>query len=128
MSGYRELSPPPGLEDIVACLWEGGDGAALVLPDACVDIVWSYEQLIVAGPATRPLLAEPTPGLPRFGVRFRVGLAGGALGLPASELLDQVVPLAELWGAAGRRLACRVAHSGRPPEALAEGAAAQVRG
>jgi AraC-like DNA-binding protein len=38
------------------------------------------------------------------GLRFRVGAAGGALGVPAAELLDLGVPLTDLWGPAGRRL------------------------
>ena len=32
------------------------------------------------------------------GVRFRLGVAGTALGLPAGELADETVPVAELWG------------------------------
>ena len=109
MPAYAELAPPPGLEAQVACVWVGDGGAVRVLPDACADIVFTGGRLVVAGPATLPDLAPATPGQDRYGVRFRVGLAGGALGLPASELLDQVVPLAEIWGTDGRRLEDRVA-------------------
>ena len=35
-----------------------------------------------------------------FGVRFRLCLAGAALGLPAGEFLDGNAPVAELWGPA----------------------------
>ncbi len=38
--------------------------------------------------------------MPVFGVRFRLGVAGTALGLPAGELTDLEVPLAEVWGPA----------------------------
>jgi len=108
-SSYRELPPPPGLEAHVACVWTSHDRAARVLPDGCADIVFSGGRLMVAGPATAAIEAAPTPGQVRCGVRFRVGSAGAALGLPAVELLDLGVPLAELWGMAGRRLEDRVA-------------------
>jgi AraC-like DNA-binding protein len=106
---YRELPPPPGLEAHVACMWTSHDRAARVLPDACADIVFVGGRVIVAGPATEATATRPTPGQGRCGVRFRVGSAGAALGLPAIELLDRGVPLAEVWGREGRRLQDRVA-------------------
>lgn len=124
----RELAPPPGLEEQVACVWIGDGSAVRVLPDACVDIVWTRGGLFVAGPATGPDLAAATPGQGRCGVRFRVGAAGAALGLPASELLDQIVPLAEIWGSAGRRLEDRVALAARPAEALVAGVYDRITG
>jgi AraC-like DNA-binding protein len=128
MPAYRELPAPLGLERQVACIWESGGTAARVLPDACVDIVWSQGRLIVAGPATLPVLAPATPGQSRCGVRFRVGLAGAALGLPASELRDESVPLAELWGAEGRRLEARLAAADAPLDALVTGVAERIAG
>lgn len=123
---YRELPAPPGLERQVACVWESGGTATRVLPDACVDIVWSQGRLIVAGPATAPVLAPATPGQGRCGVRFRVGLAGASLGLPASELLDESVGLAEVWGTAGKRLEDRVAAADAPLAALVGGVAERI--
>lgn len=125
---YRELPPPPGLERQVACAWESGGTATRVLPDACVDIVWSQGRLIVAGPATGSVLAPATPGQGRCGVRFRVGLAGAALGLPASALRDESVPLDEVWGRAGRRLRDRVAGADDPLDALVGGVAERIQG
>jgi AraC-like DNA-binding protein len=124
----RELAPPPGLEQQVACVWIGDGSAVHVLPDACVDIVWTKGRLVVAGPATGPDLAAATPGQGRCGVRFRVGAAGAALGLPASELLDEIVPIEEIWGAAGRRLEGRVALADRPLDALVAGVYDRIAG
>jgi AraC-like DNA-binding protein len=92
---YRELQTT---HPLVACLWthEGSATPRRILPDACVDIVWTGTRLIVAGPATRATTATTGAAL---GVRFRVGAAGAALGIPASELLDASVPLADVWGA-----------------------------
>lgn len=94
---YREL---PTTGPLLACLWtnEGGPRTHRILPDACVDIVSVKGELVVAGPATRAHLT--TVGGATFGVRFRVGAAGAALGLPASDLLDLSVPLEDVWGEA----------------------------
>jgi AraC-like DNA-binding protein len=105
---YRESSPPPALASHVACLWWRTGAPQRVLPDGCVDLVWTGADLIVAGPATRAVLPQVPPGEPKLGVRFRVGAAGSALGLPAGELLDRSPRLGEVW-AGGDELAERVA-------------------
>lgn len=101
---YREL---PTTDPLLACVWtrDGGTRTRRILPDACVDIVSVNGRLIVAGPATRAHLT--TSGGAAFGVRFRIGAAGAALGLPAAELRDTSVPLADVWGAAADRIEAR---------------------
>ena len=91
---YREL---PTTGPLLACLWinDGDDRTHRILPDACVDIVSVNGKLHVAGPATRAHMA--TARGTTFGVRFRIGAAGAALGLPAAELLDLSVPLEDVW-------------------------------
>jgi AraC-like DNA-binding protein len=90
----------------IACLWsrdpEPEPRGHRIVPDACVDIVWTRGRLVVAGPATGPVITELPGSSPAFGVRFRVGAAGAALGLPAAELLDATVPLADVWDDAAR--------------------------
>ena len=115
---YRELAAPPGLEALVACVWVSHDGETRVLPDACADVVFSGGRLVVAGPATVGVVVPATPGQTRVGVRFRVGAAGAALGLPAGELRDQGVPLAEVWGQDARLLEDRVAAAPTRKDAL----------
>src|SRR4051794_7853204 len=95
---YRELPPPPGLEPYLACVWTKSGPGGPVLPDGCVDVVWTGVELAVAGPATQVARPHTAPEPTKLGVRFRMGAAGAALGLPADELLDQVVPLSEIWG------------------------------
>lgn len=84
---YRELPPPPAIARHVACLWWREGVAPRVLPDGCVDLVWTGERLILAGPATQPLIprAASRPFV-RLGVRLRIGAAAQVLGMPASEL------------------------------------------
>jgi AraC-like DNA-binding protein len=105
---YRELTPRPELRDLLACGWQQHTGAGRtkrVVPDGCVDVIWlAGRELIVAGPATGPLLSRLPAGSTTVGVRFAPGAGAGLLGLPLDELRDRNVPLAELWGrdAAGR--------------------------
>ena len=65
MDGYRELDPPPALRPWVAAFWtwEGTGGAHRVLPDGCIDVLFSLRRggtsessrLEVVGTMTRPL-------------------------------------------------------------------------
>jgi AraC-like DNA-binding protein len=108
--GYAEWAPPAALREAVACLWasvvpDGADRAALVLPDACSDLIW--EQGVggyLAGPDTGPVRTVTKAGTVLVGVRFRPSAGGAVLGLPLSELRDQRVPLADVLPAAARRL------------------------
>ncbi|MFJ8625906.1 helix-turn-helix domain-containing protein [Kitasatospora sp. NPDC093550] len=98
-----------------------GDGAAggPVLPDGCMDLLWTEGRLLVAGPDTRAF--RPGPGLPGpwAGVRFRPGTAPALLGVPAYELRDRRVDLADLRaGAEVRRLTERIDAAPDPAAAL----------
>ncbi|WP_055525489.1 helix-turn-helix transcriptional regulator [Streptomyces graminilatus] len=91
-----------------------------VLPDGCMDLLWSEGRLLVAGPDTRPYVPEGAPAH-WAGVRFHPGTAPALLGVPAHELRDRRVELAELWGAAeARRLAARVHAAADPATGLEE--------
>src|SRR3954452_5121107 len=108
---YREIAPPPDMAAHVACLWTSEAKGGRVLPDGCADVVWTGSGLVVAGPATLPVAAAIPVGTPVFGVRFRLGAAGAALGLPAGELADLTVPLQDVWDA---EIEAQVAAGGLP--------------
>lgn len=97
------------------CTWERtvphSDGEQRVLPDGCVDLVWYGGGLLTAGPDTRAVMSPVTRGETIVGIRMRPGAAGTLLGLPASEIRDERVPVDELWGAAGDELAERLAEA-----------------
>ena len=95
---YREFAPPPDLVPYLACVWTSVHRGGVIFPDGCVDLVWLGTRVAVAGPATGPVDPSIGVGQPVHGVRFRLGVAGAALGLPAGELADETVPLAALWG------------------------------
>lgn len=69
-----------------------------VLPDGCVDILLMNEVPIVVGPWTTPFIANLAPGANILAARICPGLASSLLGIPASELLNRSVPLADVWG------------------------------
>ncbi|BCM70296.1 MULTISPECIES: helix-turn-helix domain-containing protein [Streptomyces] len=95
-----------------------GAGVRPVVPDGCMDLLWSEGRLLVAGPDTRPYAPEG-PARSWAGVRFFPGTAPTLLGVPAYELRDLRVELADLWPAARvRRLCDRIAAAPDPATAL----------
>ncbi|GGL82224.1 AraC family transcriptional regulator [Streptomyces fumigatiscleroticus] len=93
-------------------------GAGRVLPDGCMDLLWHDGRLLVAGPDTRAHRTGDGAG-PWAGVRFPPGTAPALLGVPAHELRDRRVALADLWPAAeARRLTARVNAAADPATGL----------
>jgi methylphosphotriester-DNA--protein-cysteine methyltransferase len=103
---YRGLAPPPELREHLLCGWTVGPhsgGTETVLPDGSIDLVWREGHApILAGPDTGPVPSDRPPGSTMVGVSFRPGAAPAMLGIPADELRDRRVPLAEVWGGAER--------------------------
>ncbi len=98
MSSYREhlVSSP-----LVSCTWEQRTTAAWeqrVVPDGCVDLIWSGDRLAIAGPDTRARVVALAPGAHIVGVRLRPGVAGEVLGLPAGELRDAAPDAGDVLG------------------------------
>jgi AraC-like DNA-binding protein len=95
--GYRESPPPATLRDLVECAWVGASSgpAIQVLPDGCMDLIRMDGRIVVAGPDTTPVLADPS-ARPYVGLRFRPGVLPRLLGVPAAELVGSRIPLAEL--------------------------------
>ncbi|CAM5488578.1 Helix-turn-helix domain-containing protein OS=Streptomyces alboniger OX=132473 GN=CP975_28615 PE=4 SV=1 [Streptomyces alboniger] len=97
-----------------------GSGPASVLPDGCMDLLWNEGRLLVAGPDTRAYVPTGTPSS-WAGVRFYPGTAPALLGVPAHELRDRRVPLADLRPAAEvRRLTAQVNAAADPGSGLEE--------
>lgn len=115
---YREHPPPAALGRWVQCAWErGGDGGdpVRVLPDGCIDIVWTEGAgTIVVGPNTQAFLVALDAGVRVAGVRLHPGAAPPLLDIEAVALRDATIPIDDVWGDAGKRLAERLdAHEDR---------------
>jgi AraC-like DNA-binding protein len=121
---YRELAPPRDLGEHLLCRWVLRPGARrrhhdVVLPDGCMDLIWRPGRgAVVAGPDTGPAPVTRRPGATVVGVRFQPGAGAAILGLPAEELRDLRVPLAQLWGDGGRRLEQSLDETTSPEERL----------
>jgi AraC-like DNA-binding protein len=129
---YRELPVPGRPAPHVACVWmrdpEPAARTHRIVPDACADVVWVQgKRLSVAGPATGPVVSDVPAGAVAIAVRFRVGAAGSALGVPAGELLDATVDLDDVWGLGARRLQARLDAAANADEAAAILTAAVAR-
>src|SRR5690348_2699404 len=100
---YREEMPIAPLRKHLSRTWINDLSQASaeeyeVVPDGCVDIIWTGSELCVAGPDTHPILGQVSPGLSVSGVRFHPGAAYPWLGVPLSAILNARVPLTEFWG------------------------------
>ncbi|MFM9594612.1 helix-turn-helix domain-containing protein [Streptomyces scabiei] len=103
---------------VVWTVGPGEPGAGRVLPDGCMDLLWHEGRLMVAGPDTRAHVTGGSSG-GWAGLRFFPGQAPAFLGVPAHELRDRRVELADLWSpAAARRLTARVNAAGDPASGL----------
>jgi AraC-like DNA-binding protein len=86
-----------------------------------MDLLWIEGELVVAGPDTQAYVGSSEPGTRYAAIRFAPGTAPGFLGVPAREILDARVPLAELWSPGRtRRLADRVGTAADAALALEE--------
>ncbi|MGC5020008.1 helix-turn-helix domain-containing protein [Micromonospora sp. DT47] len=104
---YRER--PAALRGAV--LWTSLSGGApvRVLPDGCLDLLWSSRSgLLVAGPDRTAYLTGSARGERWLGLRLPPGVGPAVLGVPADELRDRRVPLDALWGRAATEVAERL--------------------
>jgi AraC-like DNA-binding protein len=82
---------------------------ARILPDGCVDLIWSDGRLMVAGPDTTAFISEAAPGTEFAGVRFAPGTGPAILGIRADEVRDRRVLVDDLLPTAlARRISDQV--------------------
>jgi len=101
MDGYREHAVAPRLAPFVECFWTLETTEDLpdypVLPDGCVDIVYSrgrrWTEPQVVGTMTRAQKFTLRAGQFDCGVRFRPGMSAVFLRLPGKVSTDASIPL-----------------------------------
>ncbi|MEV0806854.1 helix-turn-helix transcriptional regulator [Micromonospora sp. NPDC050200] len=94
-----------------AVLWASvsDGGAGRVLPDGCLDLLFSSRSgLLVAGPDRSAYLTASAPGERWLGLRLPPGTGPAVFGVPADELRDRRVPLDAFWGRAATEVAERL--------------------
>ncbi len=122
---YQEFPAPERLGRFVECFWASEvSGAPVeypVLPDGCVDIVYSpgtLSELQVVGTMTQARKFALSAGDVGFGVRFRPGMSAAFLNVSGIETTDQSLALSDLWGREARRLSDQVANASSAPERI----------
>jgi AraC-like DNA-binding protein len=111
----------PVSSPLVGCTWEQRTDAQReqrVVPDACADLIWSGEQLMIAGPDTHARLVALAPGTRIVGIRLRPGVAGAVLGLPATELCDAAPDAHEVLGRHATEALLAELEAGGDPHAI----------
>lgn len=95
--GYRDFPPKPHLRELVECAWvvDGPPEPVRVVPDGCMDLIRMSSTIMVAGPDTVSSVS-PRNRETFVGLRFRPGALPRLLGVPASELRNDRVPLRDL--------------------------------
>ena len=104
---YREHAAPHRLRAQVECFWTVETSQAIpdypVLPDGCVDIVYSQQTgARIVGTMTQARHFDIGQGDLQIGVRFRPGHARAFVQAQGTDTTDQLIPIADAWGAAGR--------------------------
>ncbi len=126
---YQEFPPSPHLAAHVECFWAHCADEPVpsyrVLPDGCADILFERpggrrgRGLIVVGAMTRAQSIDLPARQFTLGVRFRPTMAARFLGVPAPEIVDAMIALADTWGAARtRRLLDQLAESKSPADCI----------
>ncbi|WP_405548697.1 DUF6597 domain-containing transcriptional factor [Streptomyces microflavus] len=118
---YQER--PSRLPGAVVWTWDAPEGAPpaprSVLPDGCMDLIWTGGRIVVAGPDTHAFQVEPQNRASCAAIRLAPGTAPVLLGVPAHELRDHRADLADLWPSATvRRLTDRIDEASDPAAAL----------
>ncbi|MET8375864.1 DUF6597 domain-containing transcriptional factor [Streptomyces microflavus] len=118
---YQER--PSRLPGAVVWTWDAPEGPPpaprSVLPDGCMDLIWTGGRIVVAGPDTHAFQVEPQNRASCAAIRLAPGTAPVLLGVPAHELRDHRADLADLWPSATvRRLTARIDEASDPAAAL----------
>jgi AraC-like DNA-binding protein len=108
--GYREHPAPAALTPWLQCTWEhqadGARPAKRVLPDGCIDVIWSRAAgTEIVGANTTAFLVPLAVSACVVGARLRPGAAPALLGVAAEAVRDVSLPIGEVLGSEGERLA-----------------------
>jgi AraC-like DNA-binding protein len=121
---YEEVAPPAALAPWVQAVWRLHADAPQrrrIVPDGCMDVIWSASAgLIAVGANTTAFVAPVAAGHVALGVRLRPGGAPALLGVGAEALRDATVPAQVVLGEDAARLAAALesAPAGARREAL----------
>ena len=98
-----------------------------VLPDGCVDLVWTEGAgTLLVGANTSAFLVSLPAGTRVAGARLRPGAGPAFLGVSGEAVRDARIPLADVWADAGRRVAAALDEGPDPVGGLRAALAARL--
>lgn len=111
---------------VPATIWwrSGPAGPTEILPDGCMDLIWTGTDLMIAGPDTRPVVVEGSRTADMTAVRFEPGMAPVVFDCAADELLNSRVALADVLSARAARLLTEQVACAADPAAVLQRCAA----
>jgi AraC-like DNA-binding protein len=121
---YRERRS--SIEGAVAWQRVADGSEGWVLPDGCMDLIWNGTELFVAGPDTGPQRTAAAAGTAYAALRFAPGTGPAVVGVPASAMRDQRVPVEALWSEEEVGRSLERLHDQEPLAALEDIAAARL--
>lgn len=102
---YKEIPPHDSLSPFVECYWtiesSAADGASIVFPDGCCDLIWNLgEQLpcTLVGAMSEAIQVPNSTHSCLIGVRFHPGALYPLLQAPMQEHRDRMTPLQDVFG------------------------------
>jgi AraC-like DNA-binding protein len=116
MNRYSEFPPTRLLNRYLVCNWEHtfeGDcsHSHKILPDGCVDIILIGDSPpLVVGADTRARIASFYGPTRIVGIRLTPGIAGAVLHESVQRIVDQEVPLEDLWGSRSPKFRDHASH------------------
>jgi len=121
---YREHPVPERLRAHVECFWTVESDQAIpdypVLPDGCVDIVYSQQTgARIVGTMTQAQRFDIAKGELQIGVRFRPGHALGFVATTGAETTDKLIRIQDAWGPRGGVLEQELGNAPSPDAAVA---------
>ncbi|MGB0034939.1 MAG: helix-turn-helix domain-containing protein [Candidatus Acidiferrales bacterium] len=129
---YQEFKPSPRFSSHIECFWchrtADREPAHRVLPDGCMDIIFEKSPnkvgaaaLRIVGAMTRAQSFVIPPQHVTFGVRFHPAMAARMLRVAGKEIVDGILTLEDVWGAAvARRLHEQLEECTSPVEFIAQ--------
>lgn len=111
---------------VPATIWwrNGPAGPTEILPDGCMDLIWTGTDLMIAGPDTGPVWVEGSRTADMAALRFEPGVAPVVFDCAADELINSRVALDDVWPARTARLLTEQVASAADPAAVLQKCAA----
>jgi AraC-like DNA-binding protein len=115
---------------VPAIVWRRSGPASRteILPDGCMDLIWTGSALMIAGPDTGPVTVDGQHSADMTALRFDPGIAPVVFDCPATEMINGRFALDDVWPARTARLLTDEVAASDDPAAVLQRCAADRLG